>query len=290
MSEQFGEYGTTRGVEDAVRSFARSEVQSERPKSRYALVKSVDVNARKAQVQYNGDSSLVWVPYGSERPAYLDQPVLIEGADNDRHIAQVIGNTQADVDLAALTATTTGTIAWVAPTLATGVTTHSTDPVKYRKYTDHGSVKIELRGRVNISGTRTLLWTMPSDYRPLLNMGHILVARDVAGGAIAAQIEVLSSGAVNLVGHTTGAVSGATDTVDPNDNTTGVTNSYDGGFATNPTRARTSGPTIIVNNGDTTHQHLFSHDHGVTGGHSHTVAAPAAPTFISFNGVHYYIS
>lgn len=101
MSE-FGEYGVTRDVEDSIRSIARSEVASERPQPRYALVKSVDPGNRRAEVQYNGDTSTVWVPYGSERPAYLDQPVLIEGTDGDRHISQVIGNTQADVDLAAV--------------------------------------------------------------------------------------------------------------------------------------------------------------------------------------------
>lgn len=101
MSE-LGDYGVTRDVEDSIRSIARSEVASERPKPRYALVKAVDPNTRRAQVQYNGDTSTVWVPYGSERPAYVDQPVIIEGTDSDRHIAQVIGNTQADVDLSAV--------------------------------------------------------------------------------------------------------------------------------------------------------------------------------------------
>lgn len=269
MSE-LGDYGVTREIEDAIRAIARAEVMGARPQPRYALVKAINTTNRTAQVQYNGDSTLVWVPYGSEQPAYINQPVLIEGTAEDRRISQVIGNTQSDVDLAALSAT----IDWLVPSLVTGATSHAANPPRYRKIRVYGTDFIQLKGRINTTAAVNTLWNMPVGYRPVVNLAPILIGRDTAGGSNVAQLEVLANGTVALVGKTVGANGLDTATVDPVDETTVAGehrhfeyNGGNGGFSD------WNGP----------------HKHGVTGAHSHAVPSVVAPTFISLDGVQYAI-
>ncbi|USC17045.1 hypothetical protein [Rhodococcus sp. 11-3] len=192
---------------------------------------------------------------------------------------------------------------WTQMTLGSGFSHNgnANGNAEFRRVVDNGDLKLQLRGGVAISGTQITVCVLPVGFRPTVKRS-LLVARNIDGGSVVAQIDVYTDGTVMLIGATTGVTGvsssgggGSTSSVDPNDNTTGVSNSYDGGIDGSG-RARTSGPTIIVNNGDTTHQHLFSHDHGVTGSHSHTtpnhthtMTAVAHPTWLSFNGVEFYL-
>jgi len=281
---ELGDYGVTRDIEDAIRAIARSEVASARPQPRYALVKAIDPDARRAQVQYNGDTTLVWVPYGSERPAYINQPVVIEGTDNDRRIAQIIGNTQADVDLAAVTQAAIGPIAWTnIPNLGTGITNTHLDTAKYRVIVEHGTKTVQLRGRLEISGSRTLIWTMPTDARPPINLPPLLVARDPSGGSTVVGIEAQANGQMimSLVSQTAGANSGNTSSV------TGATNPGDNGGKPGEHRhfIPSNGAGLISTdwtdwNGP--HNHTLNP-------HLHSVPSVTAPAWISLNGTQYHI-
>lgn len=198
---------------------------------------------------------------------------------------------------------------WVAPTLAANWATHAADPVMYRLCLDGGSKKIQLRGRATItSGTPSNIWTMPSGLRPLFQIAPILVARGFGGGSNVAQIDVLETGAINLVGGTvgvkassgqTGVGGGSAVTSSPINNPDQANDSetsdvYWSANGADAGRAQTSGPTTVVNSGDTTHRHLFQHTHKLehqhTGGaHQHPLDAVTYPDFVSFNGVEYFI-
>lgn len=186
---------------------------------------------------------------------------------------------------------------WQTPTLGSGFTTSATDPVMYRKVVDNGDTKIQMRGAVSVSGTPTALWTMPSGYIPGASK-EVLIARDDAGGSNAAKMFLSNGGAVTLTGPRAGlwglsagagfrqtSVDGGSASVDSG----GVKNN-EYGYGTS-SRPKTSGPTTIVEAGDTDHIHFFGdHVHVVTGlSHQHDIAMVSHPTTLSFNGVEYFL-
>lgn len=186
---------------------------------------------------------------------------------------------------------------WTAPTLGGGFTTFSFDPVLYRMIVDNGSNKIQMRGRVDITGTPSALWTMPAGMRPLFDMAPILIAREFGGGSHVAIIDVKATGAIVLSGGTVGVkdvdvdsggsgTSGGTamGTLDANIQHTHF--SSDG-----PNPATPSSWTTGLNTGSQVHFHnANSHSHS-TPSHSHTntLTPVTFPTFISFNGVEYFL-
>jgi len=275
---ELGDYGVSREIEDAIRAIARSEVAAARPQQRYGLVKSVNVANRTAEIQYNGDTSTVWVPYGSERPAYLNQPVLIEGTAEDRRISQVLGNTQADVDLAALGAT----IAWETPSLVSGVAQVSASPARYRKVRIYGTDFIQLKGRVTVGSGSTTLWTFPTGFRPVILVGPVLIARDPSGGSNVAQIEISSGGVMTLTGKTTGADSGTTGS-GGNSATTGNIINFDHNhkflnLEWGTTDAYRNADAGNKNNANSNHTHTAP-------AHTHSVPSVTAPAWLCFDGV-----
>ena len=168
---------------------------------------------------------------------------------------------------------------WVAPTLASNWATHAADPVMYRLCLDGGSKKIQLRGRVTkTGGSPSLIWTMPTGLRPLFQIAPILVARGFGGGSTVAQIDVLDTGAINLVGATVGvsSVGGSTSSESPGtNNSTDHRHFHAGAF--NP-----SVSDFTDYNGIHSHT-VNSHSHTVT------VTGVTHPDFVSFNGVEYFI-
>lgn len=183
---------------------------------------------------------------------------------------------------------------WVTPLLSSGFAEHIFDPPMYRLILDNGSKKIQLRGRLNITGTPSLMWTMPTDLRPALSLGPILIARD-PNGAVAAQLDVQASGAMNLINTSVGVASvGSTvSSVDPADGTTTTNTDHkhkarDFGGAGDPVYADQWTEVVVWSFQGT---QGVAHSHGVTGSHFHnvTVNAPGFPTFVSLNGVEYFI-
>ena len=174
---------------------------------------------------------------------------------------------------------------WVEPLLAANWATHAFDPVMYRLILDNGSKKIQLRGRATITGgSPSNIWTMPTDLRPLFNMAPVLVPRGFGGGSVAAQIDILSNGQINLVGGTVGV--------------TGVSSS--GGSTTGSTDTNhkhrssdvyTDPPTTNTLRTDWTEFIVtgpINHTHS-TPNHTHTMTSVTYPDFVSFNGVEYFI-
>jgi hypothetical protein len=197
---------------------------------------------------------------------------------------------------------------WVAPTLSSGITTESLDPVMYRVIVDHGSRKVQLRGSVNIAATQTALWTMPTGFRPLLNKRPIIVARDHLGGSNVAQLIVNADGTMVLEGETTGVASVNGTSGGASDATTGTSSI---GVTVNSTAFSTTGsdgthrhwhatdwhPDINdFTDYNGTHQHTVgAHGHGMAHTHEHvhthtvTSTAVAHPDWLSFNGIEYFL-
>lgn len=173
---------------------------------------------------------------------------------------------------------------WVTPVLASGFAEHAFDPPYYRLVLDNGSKKVQLRGRVNITGSPTLLWTMPADLRPAFNMGPVLVPRGFSGGSVAAQLDIQSNGNLSLLGGTVGV--------------TGVSSSGGGttggvirvfappGCHPNSSSPASGGP--FCGDTGTGHQHDIAHTHS-TPNHTHTMTSVTYPDFVSLNGVEYFI-
>lgn len=90
---------------------------------------------------------------------------------------------------------------WVAPSLGTGMT-NTLDVIRYRVINDNGERKIQLRGKVSVSGTNITLFTMPSDLRPALDL-QLLAARDNTQSNVV-QLNIANAGAVTIVGVTSG--------------------------------------------------------------------------------------
>ncbi|MGW5147522.1 hypothetical protein [Rhodococcus koreensis] len=191
-------------------------------------------------------------------------------------------------------------ILWENPILASGWdlagSPASVDPVKYRKIRIAGIDMIQLSGCVHVAtGTPGLIWTMPEGYRPVVNIGPILVARGFGGGSVAAQIDVRQDGTITLVGAT--ASPGVTvdnmsgNTGAPTTNNTSWQDAGDGGspgtFNNGPeTRAGGSDGHKHWIGG---HQHNMA-NHGHSMSHGHTASsATGFPDFLSFNGVMYAI-
>ncbi len=87
---------------DWARSFIKSELSEQRPVARYATVSAVDRVARKATVQFNGETADTVVNLGSIQPAWIGQRVRIKGTKGDRYIDDIVGSviSSDDTDIA----------------------------------------------------------------------------------------------------------------------------------------------------------------------------------------------
>lgn len=188
---------------------------------------------------------------------------------------------------------------WTQPTLGTGFTHASGDPIQYRVVYDHGSPKVQLRGGATQSGSNTTIFTMPAGFRPLTTKTPILIARDTAGGSNVAQLVVNTTGTMVLTGPTVGvkATSGTSTGIGGGSaitsNPSGSTTSASGNQAQSGTTG--SGPTTVVEANDTDHVHFGnSHTHTLVhthegGDHQHPLDAVTHPTSVSLNGVEYFL-
>lgn len=187
---------------------------------------------------------------------------------------------------------------WVTPTLGSGFTTHSIDPVRYRVVVRDGDRIVEMRGGVTVSGTPTALWTMPSDVRPVVNLLPLLIARDPGGGSNVAQLQVNANGTMVLAGATTGVIgvlssgSGTSGSTAPGTNSAGEHRHWEYNYPTPIGSGGKSGydganPDFTDYNGIHSHT-VNSHTH-TTPNHTHTMDPVNHPTLLSFNGVSYVL-
>lgn len=253
-------------------------------------MQSIDTVGRSVEVIFNGDTEVVRVPYRSIAPAAVGQIVAIEGNSPDNYLADVAGANSTDVALAALFEATAANVPWTQPTLGSGCTHVSGNPIRYRVVTDRGSSKIQLRGSCNTTSAATTVFTMPVGMRRA-TYTSLVISRNISGGSNTAVLGVNTTGAMVLDGKTTGADSGVTDV---------------GGSGSASVKRQTTQPTTAPNNtgyaatsavsrgtaGDNGHIHNFDHIHDVTVtgmSHQHNVPSPLAPTSISLDGVEYFL-
>lgn len=187
------------------------------------------------------------------------------------------------------------TIAWLEPELAANVTTNTINPVKYRVVDNFGDRMVQLRGRIEIAGGATDLWTMPEDMRPVVNL-TLLVARDFTGGSNVAQLTVNADGTMVLTGGTTGVRGTATGS--DGGQTTHTSGAVDVGPVKNPPFTAGGQPTTDGPFNDDTgvdHVHQMGHTHAQAqhfhgqDPHTHTLTQVAAATWISLDGVMYQL-
>jgi hypothetical protein len=175
---------------------------------------------------------------------------------------------------------------WVAPSLGTGIT-NTADTVRYRVINDNGERKIQLRGKVSVSGSNITLFTMPADLRPLFDL-QLLAARDNTQSNVV-QLNIASTGGVTIIGVTSG-VAGSSG--GPTNFRTGVNPSggYTDSVDVNHTHFSSDGPnpatpsswTSTINTGFTLHNHQM-------GAHQHALDRVLHPTSVSLNGVEYFL-
>lgn len=281
-------------LQATIKEMVAKEVEELRKARRYGTVVAIDGANRKCQVQFNGDVTATTVPFGNLQPSAVNQIVCIEGNAPDQYISDILGSSQADLNSIAINnrlSSLAGEVNWIQPTLGSGFSHVSGNPVQYRLVNDRGSLKMQLRGAFNISSSSvTTIWTMPVGYRRAVYTS-VIISRNVSGGSNTAVLGINASGVMFLDGKTTGADSGVT--------------TIGGSTAAAVTRSTTQ-PTTAPNNtgyaatsavsrgspGAGDHIHNFDHLHNVTIGglsHQHDVPSPAAPTSISLDGVEYFM-
>lgn len=168
---------------------------------------------------------------------------------------------------------------WTKATLSNG--THggnSNGDVMYRRILDHGSWKMQWQGGWAPGGSTTMIGAsevLDTDFRPAVKRS-ITVARDISSGAVTAQLDFNISGQVTLVGGTTVPSVGL--------NIASVSLSYSGG-----TDGQLFGYLSSAGS-DLGHYHGCS---GSTSSHVHSgstaTASVSAPTWVSLNGVEYFL-
>lgn len=175
-------------------------------------------------------------------------------------------------DIGTATATTGG---FAAPTLSSGFTTNgnSNGAIMYRLVMDNGLWKMVWQGSVAHTGTNTTVvaaGVLPVESRPSAKR-TLAAARSTSEGAATVQINFNTDGSVALGGATN---------VPSMLTTSGATNSVDTQSTVTHSHGATVSPSTITHD-DGTHFHTVNN-------HSHANQLDD-PTWISFNGLEYYL-
>lgn len=176
----------------------------------------------------------------------------------------------------------------------------------YRRILEHGSWKMQWQGGITFDGDTTVLAAnLDPEFRPTVRRSVLGVRENASGGGTAVSIDFNTTGLVGVAGENwaTSAQGGeATSSASPGTSTTG-------GQATSTAAPFTD--SVDPNDSTTTDS---GHSHGVVGSHFHTVAShwhnngdhshtvnshthtngshvhtAVDPTWISFNGVEYFL-
>lgn len=152
------------------------------------------------------------------------------------------------------------TAGWTQATLFSGSFTHGGNGngnLMYRKVMDHGSWKMQWQGAVNVSGGPVTVAVLDTSFAPSIKRS-LVAPRDVKG--VCESIDFQSNGHVELT--------------------------YD---ITHQTNLQNIGSSGSGDNSDSNANHGgFAHHHNVTFDHFHEVNFPN-PTWVSFNGVEYFL-
>lgn len=100
MATGFGNWANSLAAHQVLTQIAQREVERMRPATRMAEVVSIDKENRSLDVKFIGEQEAVRVPYTSTAPANPGQYVMIGGTTHDRHVEDVIGQTDVDSRLA----------------------------------------------------------------------------------------------------------------------------------------------------------------------------------------------
>jgi hypothetical protein len=182
---------------------------------------------------------------------------------------------------------------WQTPTPSTGFTNNgnSNGNAAYRLIVDNGDLKVQWKGSVAHTGTNTAIFAaaqVPAPYRPA-STRNLITARDPGGGANVTGLQFNTDGSVVLVGPTTfGNVNGGN---------TGASTGTSGSTSINATDLSDYQICGYLSQAgsDLCHAHsttvIGAHTHTL-GSHTHTftpTGAVADPTWISFNGIEYFL-
>jgi len=161
---------------------------------------------------------------------------------------------------------------WIKATLAAGSHGGGEGDVYYRRVMDHGSWKMQWRGQWNVSGT-TMISSggLDPNYRPAANRA-VAAARNI-NGADTCQVIFATTGAVTI---------SSTSSATPSLNISGSALSVGGS-----TDVRLSGYQSAAGS-DLGHSHAWS-DTTTAHTHSGSSISIASPTWVSLNGVEYFL-
>jgi hypothetical protein len=175
------DFATAVKVRDLIRSVSRAEVDRTRPGPRYAVVDTVNLTAKTANVTYTGEAVSVPISFGGVVPS-VGAKVRIEGPSGARYIADV------------------HSIPWVAPTLTNGWLNYGTYAVAGYHRDKNGYV--HLKGLLKSGTNTTTAFTLPAGYRPAER--RLFAAMCNAGASqIMGYVDILTDGQVVLSGGTT---------------------------------------------------------------------------------------
>lgn len=162
---------------------------------------------------------------------------------------------------------------WITATLVEGSHDGNLNgDVQYRRILDHGSWKMQWQGGWTVAGSSTIISGLAEEYRPK-SRRTIIVARN-AHGLNDVKLDFDTDGTVIMFGEgtTTAAASGGGDVH----------------FGNLPGAITYTNSDSNANHNGVAHYHQTDpHEHGFSGG-SH-VHSPNAPTWVSFNGVEYFL-
>jgi hypothetical protein len=85
------EYPTALRFRDIIQSMVSAQIEKNRPRYKYAVVKSIDRVNYKSTVRFPGETVDVTVNMGAVQPNAINQVVRVDGIASDRYIADVMG-------------------------------------------------------------------------------------------------------------------------------------------------------------------------------------------------------
>lgn len=196
----FGEYKTALKTRDIIERIARSVINRERPKYRYAKVMAIDSVNFKCDVQFPGQSTTVRVSMGTIQPSEINQTVRVAGLGNDFYIEDVIGGGVVTGLLNPPPQPTTwqNLVPGTNVSIGTGVTYNQASA-----RLDYGGHSVQMRGELITSASiavNTIIATVPSGLRPAKTV--ILPVGENGSNALRlAAISITSAGALAFLGH-----------------------------------------------------------------------------------------
>lgn len=96
MATGFGNWANSIAAHQVFKQIAQTEIERARPATRQAEVVSIDKGNKVVDVKFIGEQEAVTVPYTSTAPARAGQIVAVGGSVHDRHVVDVIGETDVD--------------------------------------------------------------------------------------------------------------------------------------------------------------------------------------------------